>query len=1069
MVSQEATAEAIGATLPRMWATVSSSLARLLARYFLYVVGASVLLSILSGALALKLDVKTAFQDVLSPQEPTVARLRYLSENFPGAVTIQVVVEGRDPERIIAVAKALEGDLLDANNPGADLLRAVYLEGPTDFFARRALLYLNMEDLRQIEATVAKQSDTLSILLEDPSTLGLLRATESLGAATFGTEEASLTLTSRVFGRVFVDQLLNGRPAATVGVKVDPTTITDKLDAQTIAAMKNAPVPPSDQVARSTIANSQLVMDLMSEVLERDGAVVDDKSIAQRLERLRTIDSAALPPRFTMNASKTLLLMEVAAKADITVLENIEPVVNYVKARADVVGQEFPDVTIGLTGMPVQFLEEQGAILDNAVLVTILGLLGILAVFVIGFERVGLPSLAIPPLLMGVVWTLGLQSVVRGELNLLNLLFPVLLFGLGIDFAIHIVSSYGEQRAEGHRIEIALRNALTVILPGLVTGAVTTAAAFFVLLFSSVQGVRDLGLTAGVGVVMALISMLLVLPALLVLWDRYVSEKGQGVPNIEFRALRRVGKFLGTYRYPTMAAFLVVTIALAYFAPQVKLDRDPAKLPPKGMPGQILQDRLLAELKISGEASVFFADDLDEVTRIAKRIHSAKTIANPVIITDAIAQHQEQKTPLIRSLQSRLEALAPTQAPTPHVYDVAEREELAVRVARLKRWVIEISAFANLFYDDTTRMQLGTLRDAVNRVDRLIAIAPSERLVHLDALIGRELERSLEFLRALVHNTRITAADLPTSIISRVQVKDGRYMVLVRAKGYVYEEAYLNQHVAELKSIHSDVTGLVPIWHLMLNKIVKDIPKLTVLTLLAVFLLVLFGLRSLRGAILSLVPLVVGLLWTFGILGLLGIDLNFVSLLAIPLIVGIGIDDGVHLYHRIAEDRDLGAALAHAGKPVILTTMTTGIGFASLLLSVHRGVYSLGITSVIGVTVCLVLSLFLLHALVAIFQEDILRQKPSAATDDDGFDDFLRGNPGEDSTAGGARDSLVGPAESGPRRADVDNGPKHANDYGIPRQEASDDVKNDNDNNADKRDHDGDNDRDYDDDGAKPA
>lgn len=1009
-----------------MWAFIAAFLARLCARYPLYVVAVSILLSAASGALSLRLDVKTAFQDVLSDKEPTVSRLRYLSQNFPGAVTVQVVVEGQDRERIIAVAKSLERDLKSDEHPQSDLLRAVYLEGETDFFARRALLYLSVEELRQIDATLAKQRDTLATLLEDPSTLGLLRATERLGASTFGSDETAFTLTSRVFGRVFWDRLLAGRPAANVGIRVDPSSLTDRLDQQTVQAMKNAPVPPSDAIAQDSILASIMVLDLMSDVLERGN--IDDPALKQRIEKIRTIESASLPPRFVMNDDGTLLLMEVAAKADLTVLENIEPVVAFIKERVAQAALDNPDVTIGLTGMPVQYLEEQGAILDNVVLVTVLGLLGILAVFVIGFERVALPSLAIPPLLMGVAWTLGIQSLVRGELNLLNLLFPVLLFGLGIDFAIHIISSYGEQRDAGQRIEAALRRSLVVILPGLVTGALTTAVAFFVLLFASLHGLRELGFTAGVGVTMALLSMLFVLPSLLVLWDRFMSKKGEGVPNIEFRALRRVGTFLGTYRYPTLAIFLICSIAFAYFAPQVKLDRDPAKLPPKGMPGQVLQERLLEELHISGEATVFFADSLDEVRQIRERIASAKTIASPLAITDAIPKDQSAKSPLIRSIRERLFELTPKAYPDGHTYDDKEREELTVRIAKLKRRVIELSAVANLFYDDKTRNLFGEMRDAVNRVDRLLSIAPSDRLVQLDGLIGRELQATLTFLRDLVRNTSVGPKDLPLSMVSRVQGEDGRWMVLVRARDYVYQDDYLNLHVRELKGVHHDVTGLIPIWHLMLQKIVKDIPRLTVFTLLAVFLLALFGLRTFRGTLLSLVPLVVGLLWTFGVLGVLGLDLNFISLLAIPLIVGIGIDDGVHIYHRIAEDRDLGTALAHAGKPVILTTMTTGIGFASLLLSVHRGVYSLGITSVIGVTVCLIISLFLVPALVAIFQEDILRHKPSdeSEANDDGFDDFLRGNPGEESTAGvSSKDSFVRTAPrsmlSGEGLAEIDD------------------------------------------------
>jgi predicted RND superfamily exporter protein len=96
--------------------------------------------------------------------------------------------------------------------------------------------------------------------------------------------------------------------------------------------------------------------------------------------------------------------------------------------------------------------------------------------------------------------------------------------------------------------------------------------------------------------------------------------------------------------------------------------------------------------------------------------------------------------------------------------------------------------------------------------------------------------------------------------------------------------------------------------------------------------------------------------------------------MAIPLIVGIGIDDGVHIYHRIHKERHIPTALSHCGKAVILTSLTTEIGFGSLMMSIHPGLFSLGLTTCIGIFSCLVVSLFLMPALVAIFNDDILNK-----------------------------------------------------------------------------------------------
>src|SRR5690606_3758129 len=129
------------------------------------------LLTALSASLALRIEIKTSIADTMSKDEPVVERLAYLSENFPGAVTVQVVLEGKDEARLIEVAKELERGFRES-----ELVRDVYLEQPVDFFRERALLYLPVEDLSVFLKVLARSEDSLAQLLADPTTLGLLRA-----------------------------------------------------------------------------------------------------------------------------------------------------------------------------------------------------------------------------------------------------------------------------------------------------------------------------------------------------------------------------------------------------------------------------------------------------------------------------------------------------------------------------------------------------------------------------------------------------------------------------------------------------------------------------------------------------------------------------------------------------------------------------------------------------------------------------------------------------------------------------------------------------------------------------
>jgi predicted RND superfamily exporter protein len=500
-----------------------------------------------------------------------------------------------------------------------------------------------------------------------------------------------------------------------------------------------------------------------------------------------------------------------------------------------------------------------------------------------------------------------------------------------------------------------------------------------VLLGASLKALRALGFTAGIGVVMALISMLTVLPALLALYDKHRKSDSELVPHVHFVLLERLAPVLVSWRYAVLAIFLIASITLGYFAPSIELERDPWKLQPVGMPANLLQQRILEEFSISGEPSIFFAKDLKEAQEIYERATKARTVAEPISVTMLLPSQQAAKAPLIDVMAEKLAAIRPDGERPAHTYDDDAVAELRLRMARLKSTVLQLSALTAALYDEETQAQVGRLRDEINRIDRRLIPVTGANIAYLDRLLTAELDGLLGVFDSMTKNTSLSVDDLPSSVVDRLRGDDGTWMVLVRAKEYVFAPEFLSAHLAELEAIHPEMTGLTAAGARMLEKILFDVPLLTLLTAIAVALMVLIGLRSVKSTLLALTPMVLGMLWTIGLLAAFGVPFNFVSILAIPLIVGIGIDDGVHLYHRIRHERSLGKALAHSGKPIILTSLTTGIGFGSLLLSVHRGVFFLGFTTVIGIAVCLIISLFLMPALVAIFDEETVPGDIAAA------------------------------------------------------------------------------------------
>jgi predicted exporter len=410
---------------------------------------------------------------------------------------------------------------------------------------------------------------------------------------------------------------------------------------------------------------------------------------------------------------------------------------------------------------------------------------------------------------------------------------------------------------------------------------------------------------------------------------------------------------------------------------------------PRGMPAAVLQEKLLKAFSISGEPSIFFAKDLAEAEEIVARAKRARTVSPPLAITLALPEGQARKAPLLDDIAQTLKDGVVLGDVGPHIYAPAELEELRLRLAGLKALLLEVSAVAPVLYTEATIDLVGRLRDDVNRIERRLADANVDRLQLLDRYLRGAVVDSVALVTDMTQNKTVRFEDLPASLRARVGGRDGATMVLVRANGYVGDEQFLEAHVAELYAIHPEVAGIVPAWREMLRQILADMPRLLAVIGVCVVALVLFGLRSLKGTLLSLAPLGVGLALLLGGLGATGTDLNFVSVLSLPLLLGTGIDYGVHLYERIRHDGALGPALAHSGKALILSALTTMIGFGSLMLSVHRGVFGLGLVTSLGILLCLLATLVLLPALVAIVQPELLSPRrattaTTTTTDDEG-------------------------------------------------------------------------------------
>jgi len=217
----------------------------------------------------------------------------------------------------------------------------------------------------------------------------------------------------------------------------------------------------------------------------------------------------------------------------------------------------------------------------------------------------------------------------------------------------------------------------------------------------------------------------------------------------------------------------------------------------------------------------------------------------------------------------------------------------------------------------------------------------------------------------------INLNNLSKNILDQYVNKSGdKYLVTIYPKESVWNLPFLERFTGQMKKLDERVTGMPSVFYVLMNIIAKDGKKAAGLTIMVVFLLLLWDFKKLRLALLAMIPLIVGVVWMVGTMHLFGLQLTLVNLMGVPLILGIGIDDGVHILHRYRTEGlgKIRTVFSSTGKAVMLTSITTMLAFGSLVFATYSGLGSLGIALFLGVGACSLPSVLFLHALLGLLE-----------------------------------------------------------------------------------------------------
>ena len=675
-----------------------------------------------------------------------------------------------------------------------------------------------------------------------------------------------------------------------------------------------------------------------------------EHAVSQQLGLPLAIDKDGF---FTANDSKSpyLAIAFIQPASDSQAMEVVAPLTDFIRHTASQVARE-NKLNIIVSGMPSLATDELRLVSHDCVIAGIIAGVGVLLVFLLAFRSLRVSLFLVLPLGAGLIWAAGFTALVYAHLTMITSYFAAVLFGLGVAFTIHIVARFHEALRCGETKEAAIASALIGAGPGVITGGMTTAVAFLAIVFSEFQGFAEMGVISGVGVILILVANLTLLPAALLHWHPGVSAVHRSPRTFRIKQIPRLPGMI------LLLSGLGLFVAGVVFAPKVRFNYAVESMLPstssavKGI--RIMNERTA----FSSTFSVATTHSLEDAARLAARFRRLSTVSRVESAASFIPCNQSQKQRVLKQISPRIgDALLRIS----HHWQSLDSEQSVESQAELASAFEELQFTLSDLAFDAQRAN----RSEAKLLQRLAAITTKVHVSILKSNENRVREFEKYIYQLLARGTGVLAnglyakgigiSDLPDTIRRRFVSGDGRqFAVVVYPAGDIGNKNFFYKHVDELLSVDPNITGH-PVTHRAFTEMIqKGFIQAVILSTIAVFFLVLLDLRNPASLLLALGPVFLAAGWTSLAMYISGLQFNYANLMGVPILIGTAVDYGVHLAHRVRQDGSVPLALQTTGKAILLSGVTTLIGFGSLLAGNHWGVKSLGILLVTGIFFALV-------------------------------------------------------------------------------------------------------------------
>ena len=638
----------------------------------------------------------------------------------------------------------------------------------------------------------------------------------------------------------------------------------------------------------------------------------------------------------------------------------VQPVMNYaelqpgqraseaIRAAARSLGLDpAHGVVVRLTG-PVPLADEEfGTLADDAHLIMgamVVALLGILWLAVRS-TRIVLAILCTT--LVGLVLTAAIGLVATGRFNLISVAFIPLFVGLGVDFSIQFSVRSLAERLVRPDLETALAATGAAIGKALALSAAAIGAGFFAFLPTSYLGVAELGTVAGLGMAVAFVLTIVLLPALLVV----LRAPQGGMAEVGFTVLAPVDSFVHRHRRLVLGVALAAAVGSCALLPLLRFDFNPLNLKSARVESMTTLHDMVSDPDWTLDAINVLAPSVADAASLARRLGDLPEVSRVVSLNSFVPEYQRNKLMLIADAVDTVAPVLDVEPAEPPS-DAELKETLAATAASLR----EAAAQA------ADPVAAGSARRLADALDRLESAAPEVRAAAAAAVVP-PLKIMLGQVRAMLKARPVSIESLPRALVDDWTTKDGRARLLVLPHDD-RDNAALLRFMQVVKAVAPDATGWPIFTSASGDSVIDAFLQAGAYSFLTILLLLTVVLRRVRDVVLTMLPVMLSGLLTFATCAALDLPLNFTNIIALPLLFGIGVAFNIYfvLAWRAGETAMLQSSLMRA---VVFSALVTATAFGALWLSSHPGTASMGRLLMISLGWELLVTLLFRPALLA--------------------------------------------------------------------------------------------------------